>query len=240
MIFPFPEEGCLKAYSHFWYLQAHLDTGRHEMVVEHETLYDKAGKLYASKLSEGNARIPILESDFAVATEEPRLPMGCALKTIKKKVRFTDKQKQFLTEEFNNGEETGRKSDPQEDGLSENMEGARRFKPDEVLSAQQITGLFGRLAAKKKQVLRTVLTSEGDGGDVAAEMEIYQSDLCTKVLQEISLKHPVVSGTFNVCDLVRSDKLKRLTIDELIQICSDLEVDVSDLLSKRRKKPFIQ
>lgn len=117
----------------------------------------------------------------------------------------------------------------------------RRFKPDEVLSAQQITGLFGRLAAKKKQALRTVLTSEGDGGDVAAEMEIYQSDLCTKVLQEISLKHPLVSGTFNVCDLlVRSDKLKRLTIDELIQICSDLEVDVSDLLSKRRKKPFIQ
>lgn len=114
MIFRFPEEGCGKAYSHFWYLQAHLDTGRHEMVVEHETLYDKAGKLYASKLSEGNARLPILESDFAVATEEPRLPMGCTLKTIKKKVRFTDKQKQFLTEEFNNGEETGRKSDPQE------------------------------------------------------------------------------------------------------------------------------
>ena len=49
MIFRFPEEGCGKAYSHFWYLQAHLDTGRHEMVVEHETLYDKAGKLYASK-----------------------------------------------------------------------------------------------------------------------------------------------------------------------------------------------
>ena len=86
-------------------------------------------------------------------------------------------------------------------------------------------------------MLRKVLTSKGDGGDVAAEME---SELCTKVLQEISLKHPVVSGTFNVCDLVRSDKLKRLTIDELIQICSDLVVDVSDLLSKRRKKPFIQ
>ena len=86
-------------------------------------------------------------------------------------------------------------------------------------------------------MLRTVLTSKGDGGDVAAEME---PELCTKVLQEISLKHPVVSGTFNVCDLVRSDKLKRLTIDELIQICSDLVVDVSDLLSKRRKKPFIQ
>ena len=34
------------------------------MVVEQGTLYDKAGKLYASKLSKGNARIPILESDL--------------------------------------------------------------------------------------------------------------------------------------------------------------------------------
>ena len=67
-----------------------------------------------------------------------------------------------------------------------------------------------------------------------------KSDLCAKVLQEISLNHPVVSGTFNVCNLVRSDKLKRLTIDELTQICSDLEEDFSDLPSKLRKKPFIQ
>ena len=49
--------------------------------------------------------------------------MGWTLKIINKKVRFTDRQKQFLTEGFNKGEETGRKSDPQEgfkgDGLSE-------------------------------------------------------------------------------------------------------------------------
>lgn len=146
--------------------------------------------------------------------------MGWTLKIINKKVRFTDRQKQFLTEEFNKGEETGRKSDPQEVSktmaLVKDMGGVRRFKPDEVLNAQQIAGFFGRMAAKKKQVLCTVLTLEGDGGDVAAEMERYQSDMCTKVLQKSSLKHAVVSGTFNVCDLVRSDKLKRLTIDELI------------------------
>ena len=102
--------------------------------------------------------------------------MGWTLKIIKKKGRFTDRQKQFLTEEFNKGEETGRKSDPQEISkamaLVKDKEGVRRFKPDEVLSAQQITGFFGRLAAKKKQVLCTVLTSEGDGGDVLAEKEI--------------------------------------------------------------------
>ena len=188
------------------------------MVVEHGTLYDKAGKLYVSKLSKGNARIPILESDLICSCNRIiPLPMGWTLKIIKKKVRFTDRQKQFLTEEFNKGEETGRKSDPQEVSkamaLVSDKESVRRFKPDEVLSAKQITGFFGRLAAKKKQVLCTV---EGEGGDVAAEMESYQSDMCAKVLQKSSLKHPVVSGTLNVCDLVRSDKLKRLTIDELI------------------------
>ena len=89
-------------------------------------MHDKAGKLYASKLSEGNARITILESNFAVASGEPLLPMGWSLKTIlKKKVRFTDKQKQFLTEEFNKGQDTGRESNPQQvskarrDGVSE-------------------------------------------------------------------------------------------------------------------------
>ena len=126
MIHPCPEEECVKAYSHFWHLRAHLDTGRHEKVIEHETLHDKVGKLYASKLSEGNARVIILESDFAFASEGPLLPTGWALKTIsKKKARFTDKQKQFLTEEFNKGEDTGRESNPRQiskarrDGLSE-------------------------------------------------------------------------------------------------------------------------
>lgn len=126
MIYPCPEEECVKAYSHFWHLRSHLDTGRHEKVIEHETLHDKAGKLYASKLCEGNARITNLESDFAVASVEPLLPMGWVLKTIlKTKVRFKDKQKEFLTEEFNKGEDTGRESSPQRvsqarrDGLSE-------------------------------------------------------------------------------------------------------------------------
>ena len=53
MLFPCPEEGCVKAYSHFTYLQAHLDTGRHKMVLGQETLYDKAMKLYACKLTGG-------------------------------------------------------------------------------------------------------------------------------------------------------------------------------------------
>ena len=31
MLFLCPEEGCVNGYSHFTYLQAHLDTGKHKM-----------------------------------------------------------------------------------------------------------------------------------------------------------------------------------------------------------------
>ena len=85
------------------------------MMLEQETLYDKAKREYSSKLTEGRSRIPSVQ----VAAQSkrdglPPLPMGWALKTIKKKVRFTRKQTEFLTDQFQKGEYSGRKSDPQE------------------------------------------------------------------------------------------------------------------------------
>ena len=94
LLFPCPEEGCVKAYTHFTYLQAHLDTGRHKMVLEQETLYDKAMKLYACKLTEGHVRIPSFESNMQTGDGSSPLEKGWALKTIKKRARFSDKQRQ--------------------------------------------------------------------------------------------------------------------------------------------------
>ena len=75
--------------------------------------------------------------------------MGWALKTIKKKVRFTRKQTEFLTDQFQKGKYSGRKSDPQEVSktmsLARDQAGGRRFQPDEVLALQQISGSFSRL-----------------------------------------------------------------------------------------------
>lgn len=244
MLFPCPEEGCVKAYSHFTYLQAHLDTGRHEMVLEQETLYDKAMKLYACKLTEGHVRIPSLESNMQTGDGSSPLKKGWALKTIKKRARFSDKQRQYLTEQFQKGEESGRKCDPQEVsksmGLERDQGGARIFHPDEVLTAQQITSFFGRLAAKKQLLETTPTESDNDGNDSAAEVEAHHSTLCTNVMQDVSLQHPVVSSAFNVCELVRRDKLKSLSVDELKGICISLEIDISDVSSKKRKKPFVQ
>ncbi|CAH3044246.1 unnamed protein product, partial [Pocillopora meandrina] len=109
MLFPCPEEGCVKAYSRFANLQTHLDTGKHQMMLEQETLYDKAKREYSSKLTEGRSRIPSVQ----VAAQSkrdglPPLPMGWALKKIKKKVRVTKKQTEFLTDQFQKGEYSGR------------------------------------------------------------------------------------------------------------------------------------
>ena len=45
-----PEEGCIKAYQRFSALQHHLDCGRHERALEHETLLDKAVHGYSERL----------------------------------------------------------------------------------------------------------------------------------------------------------------------------------------------
>ena len=243
MLFPCPEEGCVKAYSHFTYLQAHLDTGRHRMVLEQETLYDKAMKLYPCKLTEGHVRIPSLESNMQTGDGSSPLK-GMGLEDHQKRARFSDKQRQYLTEQFQKEEESGRKCDPQEVsksmGLEQDQGGARIFQPDEVLTAQQIISFFGRLAAKKQLLETTPTESDNDGNDSAAEVEAHHSTLCTNVMQDVSLQHPVVSSAFNVCELVRRDKLKSLSMDELKGICISPEIDISDVSSKKRKKPFVQ
>lgn len=68
------------------------------------------------------------------------LPMGWALKTITKKKRFTQKQNEFLKQQFEIGEQSGQKADPSEvsklmrSGRGES--GARQFQPEEFLTGQ--------------------------------------------------------------------------------------------------------
>ena len=220
MLFPCPEEGCVKAYSRFANLQTHLDTGKHQMMLEQETLYDKAKREYSSKLTEGRSRIPSVQ----VAAQSkidglPPLPMGWALKTIKKKVRFTRKQTEFLTDQFQKGEYSGRKSDPQEVSktmsLARDQAGGRRFQPDEVLTSQQISGFFSRLSAKK----RLEVTAAGneakasevsevdmesvDEDEISAEAESHLSAVCTNVVRDVAIQHPIVSFDLNICKLVQ-------------------------------------
>ena len=147
------------------------------------------------------------------------LPMGWALKKFTKKARFTQKQNEFLKQQFEIGEQSGRKADPSE--VSKLMRfardelGARRFQPEEVLTGQQITGFFSRLAAKKKLAPSTM--NRGDSDDEvpgednrAAEAEAVHSEICVHVMREVSLQHPIVSSSgYDICELMRARKKNR-------------------------------
>ena len=49
-LFSCAEEGCVKSFQQYASLEKHLDCGRHKYALEHETLYDKAMTMYATKL----------------------------------------------------------------------------------------------------------------------------------------------------------------------------------------------
>ena len=139
--------------------------------------------------------------------------MGWALKTIKKKVRFTRKQTEFLTDQFQKGEYSGRKSDPQEVSktmsLARDQAGERRFQPDEVLTSQQISGFFSRLSGKK----RLEVTAAGneakasevsevdmesvDEDEISTEAESHLSAVCANVIRDVAIQHPIVSFDLN-------------------------------------------
>ena len=251
-LFPCPEEGCIKAYSRFVSLQAHLDTGKHKRLPEQETLYDKAKQRYASKLMDEGSRISTVQLQCEEQNSQCLTPltMGWALKTITKKTRFTQKQNEFLKQQFEIGEQSGRKVDPNE--VSKMMRssrdelGARRFLPEEVLTGQQITGFFSRLAAKKRLPPSTVNREESDEettreDDRASREQVIQSEICAQVMREVSLQHPIVSSSgYNICELMRTGKKKlmSLSVDMLRSICDELGVDVSDI-TQRRKNPLI-
>ena len=55
-----PEEGCVKTYQRFSALQHHLDCGRHERALEHETLLDKAAHGYSERLQGRSGGFPEL------------------------------------------------------------------------------------------------------------------------------------------------------------------------------------
>ena len=161
----------------------------------------------------------------------PPLPGGWALKTIKKKVRFTGKQTQFLTDQFQRGEYSGRKSDPQEVSktisLARDQAGGRRFQPDEVLTSQQISGFFSRLSAKK----RLEVTAAGneakasevsevdmesvDEDEISAEAESHLSAVCANVMRDVAIQHPIVSFDLNICELVQKRNSTQLNSTQL-------------------------
>ena len=246
-IFSCPEESCIKTFQRSSALQAHLDEGRHKHALEKETLLDKAKRGYAAKITGERTQVPTVgfrpaASHGAVAP----LQMGWALKTAKKKTMFSQEQKKYLTEQFVIGEESGKKADPKQ--VSQDMRkvrnesGVRLFLGKDVLSSQQVSGFFSRLAAKIRNASPTEAEkpeSDDDEQQNAVEAESLHSQLHEVVHDEVALRHPIVSLSRNICNLVNANKLSTLSVGMLKEICESLGLNVDDI-NQRRKKPLIE
>ena len=256
------EDGCVRTFQRFSSMQRHLDYGKHQYILEHETLLDKAMLSYATKLEHGSGALANQGDqidDFDEITDNSAyvtaLPMGWALKSSgSKRKRFTVQQRNYLTDIFLVGEQTGIKADP--NNVSQAMRKARQldsstlFKTTEYLTPRQISSFFSRLAKKKAlpahRDLHNVGEKEEENDDIdddyfteMEEIEKEIDDLAIDVMDQLAIRHPIMFEAYNICEMAAKCKLQKFSIQMLQDICKFHELDIS-AIKQRRKQPYIE
>ena len=171
--------------------------GKCEFLSVIETVVYKAKVLYDNKLVCEGSALPFVKGvsqQCPTATEV--LPQGWALRSSKKSTWFSEAQQWYLESKFKVGQETGLKLDPvdvaHDRRYARNQQGTKLFTVDEFLTAQQILSYFSRRASKLRHSHSDNSESEQDEDVMAAEEELAQENVCTVVLDEVALRHPIV------------------------------------------------
>lgn len=245
------EDGCIKTFQRFSSLQRHLDFGKHQFILERETLLDKAMLSYATKLERGGdalAGAPSEDSSIVhTRAYVSSLPMGWALKSSgSNRKRFTIEQRTYLTNVFLLGEETGIKADPNNVSLAmrkaRNVDGSSLFETSDYLTPRQISRFFSRLAKKKAlpadKGLYTVQEEDDDDDIDIEEIEKEIEDLAGEVMEELAFRHPIMFDTYNICEMATNHKLQKFSIQMLQDICKFHELNITAKTS-RRKQPYL-
>ena len=177
-------------------------------------------------------------TDVPLADSQNKEEEEWALRETKKAKAFSEKQRKFLEEKFMVGVTTGRKLDPvtvaRQMKIARDVDGQRQFSHYEVLSCTQIQSFFSRRAKCKSSEDQLVSDKDYE----AAENEEALATLRNEVLERIQPKHPVMYDSYNICDLVTSQKLNKLKISKLSEICRSFKLEVPAQQGKR-KAPFV-
>ena len=244
-LFTCKEEGCIKSFQRFSSLQNHLDVGKH--ILERETFLDKAMVQYAEKLEQGASSLdsPLFECASKAPSVVTPILQGWALKgAATTRRRLTKEQKNFLTDLFLIGERTGGKSNPEE--VAKSMRKARRpegtllFQAEDYLSSKQIASFFSRLSKKSVLNAPDIVSEEEEDSNIdeAAAENDYQL-MREEAFGSISIQHPIVYDTFNICEMASALTSSKFSISMLQEICEQYELDTSGIRVKR-KKPYIE
>ena len=187
----------------------------------------------------------------AKAVREAR--MGWALKQKAKASRMTPKVKDWLRDKFTEGCDTGKKADA--DQVSREMQYVRdesgnlMFSSLEWRTSKQISSHFSRLFAKDKAASHVNVHEEEDtenqeeteGHNEYQEIlhEYDNIDLRGRIYQEVdSQHHPIMYENWNICQLTHSNKLWKLKLRELENVCSALGLTTTG--PQNRKQTFVK
>jgi DNA-binding Xre family transcriptional regulator len=109
------------------------------------------------------------------------------------------------------------------------------------MSATQIKSYFSRKASKLKNAgdQELLAVNVHDENTAAAEDESAYYRTRNSVMDECQLEHPITYESINLCQLLANKKMNNLSISLLKSICEELDLDASDITS-RRKAPFIE
>ena len=241
-LFACPEEGCTRTFLRHSSMQRHLDCGKHERALERETLTDRAIKAYAERLEGQTPSVPevIANTRPEQTRDDSRsLAMGWALKAGAVRKRFTPSQKAYLTAKFKLGEQSGQKADPASVARAmvsaKDASGNRLFTSEDFLTAQQISGFFSRLSAKK------TLHDDEEQSDDDFESALHEAEideLRNMALHELAPRHPITYDAYNLCDMAAKSKLKSFSVSVLREICLFFSIDIAGI-TMHRKQPYV-
>ena len=115
--------------------------------------------------------------------------------------------------------------------------GVRLFLGKGVFSSQQVSGFFTRLAAKfgrlRQQKPRN-RRADDDEQQNAVEAESVHSQLHEVVHDEVALRHPIVSVSRNICNLVDANQVSTLSVSMLKEIYEILGLNVNGIKQRRK------
>lgn len=180
-VFQCPEIGCVKTYQTHSSLESHVLLGRHEFKLERKSTYDTIKLRWAEVVTEISSEVRNnlgASCNIRNVDNHENLAKGWALKKEKKAVRFSSDLKEFLTDIFDIGMESGEKVTPSDAAMRIRQarleNGSKRFSVTQYLDAAQITSFFSRLTvSKRKQVQqpKNVLIEDEDLEAVLAQIE---------------------------------------------------------------------
>ncbi|XP_013404412.1 uncharacterized protein LOC106169495 [Lingula anatina] len=173
-LFTCPEPNCITTFTKHKNLLRHLDTGIHSTKAK-VCLSDRVKISYATEIEQKCVQLPHVNTGHT-SLNANTLDTGWALKSRREVKRFTEQQKEYLTQKFNDGERSGIKSNPEDVAIemrsAKYKNGNRLFSIENFLSAAQIGSFFSRLSLlKRKRGLETVDEEDFEAANFEAQFD---------------------------------------------------------------------